>query len=422
MLLIWNIMMVHINNNASEEEYFEVEKVLKHKKDKNGLISYFTKWKDSDELQWVPAANFDQDGECIKVYERTNPGWNKPKAPTVKKTPSFRNAQNWNESKTTQDNLDRQKRLNRRLKPVYFGQIPMSAPLKDIDKHGKEFFPMPEPINENERTSRDQAKAFFSSCPEIPKPPSYKNHIHNIGLNVSVEDCLNLSMVDIISHIEEHDAPNTRKDMLALPDKFRDEYIAAEEVEMQGIKSHGTFESVVCPPDRIPITCRWVYDLKRNKKGEIVKFKARLVVQGFKQREGVDFQKTFSSTAQLRTFRVVVALALEHGFQLTQYDISNAFLNGKLEEELYMEWPPGYPSKDKGKIVKLLKGLYGLKQASRLWQQTLYECLTDSSVGLQVCKTESGTMYLKDSKGNCICIVLVYVDDLIICCHDIKLR
>ena len=87
-----------------------------------------------------------------------------------------------------------------------------------------------------------------------------------------------------------------------------------------------------------------------------------------------------------------------------------------------MEWPPGYPSKDKGKIVKLLKGLYGLKQASRLWQQTLYECLLDTSVGLKVCKTESGTMYLKDSKGNCICIVLVYVDDLIICCHDKTLR
>ncbi len=87
-----------------------------------------------------------------------------------------------------------------------------------------------------------------------------------------------------------------------------------------------------------------------------------------------------------------------------------------------MEWPPCYPSQDKGKIVKLLKGLYGLKQASRLWQQTLYECLTNNSVGLQVCKTESGTMYLKDSKGHCICIVLVYVDDLIICCHDVTLR
>ena len=157
-----------INNNVSENEYFEVDKVTKHRKEKDGLFSYLTKWKDSDELQWLPAANFDHDAECIKLYKSTNPGWNKPKAPTVKKTPSYRNAQFWSESKANQNNLDRQKRLdNRRLKQVYFGQIPMNAPLKDIDKHGKEFFPMPEPIDDSERTSREQAKAFFSHCPEI---------------------------------------------------------------------------------------------------------------------------------------------------------------------------------------------------------------------------------------------------------------
>ena len=206
--------------------------------------------------------------------------------------------------------------------------------------------------------------------------------------------------------------PKTRKVMLE--GKTVKEFLEAEERELLGIHKHGTFEKVYCPKDRRPITCRWVYDLKRNAKGEIILFKARLVVHGYKQLEGIDFNKTFSSTVQVRTFRVLMALAVERGLKITQYDISNAFLNGALEEEIYMEWPPGYPSKDKGTVVKLLKGLYGLKQASRIWQKTLQTVF--AKVDMVTCKTESGV--LRSTRKGVFALASTWVDDLALLCDN----
>ena len=129
----------------------------------------------------------------------------------------------------------------------------------------------------------------------------------------------------------------------------------------------------------------------------------------------MDFHKTFSSTAQIRTFRFVTAVAFELGLAATQYDISNAFLNGPIDADIYMKHPPGYPSKEAGTCFKLLKGLYGLKQASRIWQQTLYSALGE--LGLEVCKTESGVLHTTTPSGK-RCWMLCWVDDLIIYTDD----
>lgn len=171
----------------------------------------------------------------------------------------------------------------------------------------------------------------------------------------------------------------------------------------------------VDPENRTPITCRWVYDLKRNSKGEIILFKARLVVHGYKQLEGIDFNKTFSSTVQVRTFRVLMALAVLRGLKVTHYDISNAFA---LEEEIYMEWPPGYPSREKDKVIKLLKGLYGLKQASRIWQKTLQSVF--AKVDMVACKTESGV--LRSTRKGVFALASTWVDDLALLVNDDKYR
>ena len=198
----------------------------------------------------------------------------------------------------------------------------------------------------------------------------------------------------------------------------KDDYVEAEHRELKGLHKHGTFEETYCPPNRTPITCRWAYDLKRDKNGKVVLYKARLVVHGFKQVAGIDFNKTFSSTAQLRTFRFVVSIAVAKGYSMTQYDISQAFLNGTLEEELYMNFPPGYPSENKGTCLKLLKGLYGLKQASRIWQKTLYKVLKD--LGLVECKTESGV--LRWPGDDIMALVVCWVDDLIVVTDSPKMR
>ena len=81
--------------------------------------------------------------------------------------------------------------------------------------------------------------------------------------------------------------------------KYEAEFREAMDVEIKSIMDHDTFEEVYCPEGVTPITCRWVYDFKRNELGKVIKFKARLVVQGYKQQFGVDYEKTFSSTAQI---------------------------------------------------------------------------------------------------------------------------
>lgn len=193
----------------------------------------------------------------------------------------------------------------------------------------------------------------------------------------------------------------------------REEYINAEERELWGLHEHGTYVIVnSIPKDRRKITCTWVYDIKRDENNKIILFKARLVAHGFKQVEGVDYVKTFSSTAQMRSFRLILMLACAFDLDLTQYDISNAFLNGELEEEIYMTFPPGYPGEHPEQALLLKKGLYGLKQASRIWNKRLVDEL--KKAGLEVCKTEPGILHLPGRKV----FVCLHVDDIIVASED----
>ena len=247
---------------------------------------------------------------------------------------------------------------------------------------------------------------------------SFSDFIAGLLLQIDPEECLQVQVptTNAVSKEElTREAANTQKEAYSGPDK--DKYVEAEHLELKGLDAHGTFEETYCPPGRTPITCRWVYDLKRDKEGKVVLYKARLVVHGFKQIAGIDFQKTFSSTAQLRTFRFVVSIAVARGYSMTQYDISQAFLHGPLEEELYMNFPPGYPSADQGKVLRLLKGLYGLKQASRIWQKALYKALKE--LGLVQCKTDSGV--LRWPGTDAFALVVCWVDDLIIVSSDPKI-
>src|SRR5262249_46094582 len=142
----------------------------------------------------------------------------------------------------------------------------------------------------------------------------------------------------------------------------------AVKCEMDSIMANGTWVLVDLPPGCKTIGCKWIFRKKLRPDGSIDKYKARLVAKGFKQKEGIDYFDTYSPVARMTTIRVLVALASIYDLKIHQMDVKTAFLNGELEEEIYMDQPEGFvASGNEHKVCKLVRSLYGLKQAPKQW-------------------------------------------------------
>jgi hypothetical protein len=138
--------------------------------------------------------------------------------------------------------------------------------------------------------------------------------------------------------------------------------------ELENFERNQVWELVDPPPGCKPIGTKWVWKNKEGEKGEVVRNKSRLVAQGFSQKEGIDYEETFSPVARLEVIRILLAFSVAKGFKLHQMDVQSAFLNGVLEEEVYVRQPPGFESeKYPHGMYRLRKALYGLKQAPRAW-------------------------------------------------------
>ncbi|WVZ81025.1 hypothetical protein U9M48_028452, partial [Paspalum notatum var. saurae] len=158
------------------------------------------------------------------------------------------------------------------------------------------------------------------------------------------------------------------------------------------------------PPNRRPIGTKWVFKNKRGEDGMVVRNKARLVAQGFCHKEGIDYEETFAPVARLEAIRILLAFAASKGFKLQQMDVKSVFLNGFIEEEVYVRQPPGFESaRFLDRVYKLRKALYGLKQAPRAWYARL-KSFCSSLV--------DKTLFLL-SRGGDTLIVQIYVDDII---------
>jgi hypothetical protein len=154
------------------------------------------------------------------------------------------------------------------------------------------------------------------------------------------------------------------------------EWLAAMHEELASLKAKGVYEEIATlPPGRSAIQCKWVLHIKRDKIGNISRFKARLVAKGFTQKPGQDFTFTFAPVARWDSIRSLLCLAALHDFEIRQLDVKTAYLNGPLDEELYMRAPEGFHFSSP--YWRLHKGLYGLRQAGRQWYLTLHDAYSD---------------------------------------------
>ena len=181
--------------------------------------------------------------------------------------------------------------------------------------------------------------------------------------------------------------------------------------EVTALLQHGTWELVPPTPGQNLVGCKFVFRKKRNPDGTINRYKARLVAKGFHQRPGINYSQTFSPVVKPATIRLLLTIAVMHGWPLRQLDINNAFLHGNLEETVFMHQPPGFedPSQPQH-VCKLKKSIYGLKQAPRQW----YKALRDALLRFGFIHSAIDNSLFIYKSHDILCYCLVYVDDIIV--------
>ena len=203
----------------------------------------------------------------------------------------------------------------------------------------------------------------------------------------------------------------------ALMGSNANEWKEAMDSEYRSLMENEAWELVELPENKKAIGCKWVFKTKFNADGEIERYKSRLVAKGYSQTPSVDYEETFSPVVKFTSIRTIIALAVKKEMVVHQMDVVTAFLNGELEEDIYMEQPCGYVKAGQDDLVcKLKKSLYGLKQSPRCWNKRLGEYL--ESIGFQTNRADPCVFVrFKDKK---LAIIAVYVDDLIISTSDIE--
>jgi histone deacetylase 1/2 len=183
------------------------------------------------------------------------------------------------------------------------------------------------------------------------------------------------------------------------------------ESEYDALLKNGTWQLVSPRPGINVIDSKWVFKVKRHANGTIERYKARLVAKGFKQRYGLDYEDTFSPVVKPTTIRLLLSLAVTRGWFMRQLDVQNAFLNGVLEEEVFMRQPPGFEDPAQPRhLCRLIKAIYGLKQAPRAWHARLATVLRQH--GFLESRADTSLFILH--RPDVTVYLLVYVDDIIV--------
>jgi hypothetical protein len=217
-------------------------------------------------------------------------------------------------------------------------------------------------------------------------------------------------------YLLETNEPNTYNEAISTPEAQW--WQEAVNCEMESILHNHTWELVDLPPGHKPLGCRWIFKKKLKVDGSVDKYKAKLVIKGYRQKEGVDFFDTYSPVTRITSIRMLIAFASINNLEIHQMDVKTAFLNGDLDEEIYMEQPEGFvaPGNEK-KVCRLVKSLYGLKQAPKQWHLKFDQTMLTNGFKINECDK---CIYIKSTDQEYV-IVCLYVDDMLIMGSNIKM-
>jgi hypothetical protein len=221
------------------------------------------------------------------------------------------------------------------------------------------------------------------------------------------------SLLSFDSQEDEIYEPTSYADAMKSPDA--ELWKAAIQDEMKSLMTNKTWSLSELPPGRKCTLSRWVLKVKPATPGSPARYKARLVAKGFSQRPGIDFEETFSPVIKHDTLRVVLSFVAAYDMEMSQLDVKTAFLYGELDEEIYLQQPEGYVVAGKEKYVcRLHKCIYGLKQASRVWNRHFDHFL--KKFGLRPSSADP-CLYIRQNQGELV-IVIIWVDDCLICSNN----
>nr|GEU73398.1 putative reverse transcriptase, RNA-dependent DNA polymerase, Gag-polypeptide of LTR copia-type [Tanacetum cinerariifolium] len=213
------------------------------------------------------------------------------------------------------------------------------------------------PVRRSERTSN-----FPSKYNEFVVESTLKYGLENFVSYVNLSSKIKCFSVELNNSFKSNTFYEASKDQ---------HWIEAMNNKMDVLYRNDTWEITDLPTGRKAIGGKWVYKIKYKSSGDIDRYKARYVAKGFNQKEGINFDETFSPVVKIVTVRCVVNLAVQNKWSICQLDVNNAFLYGDLDEAVYMTLPEGYCNPGDNRVCRLKKSLYGLKQAHRYWNAKL---------------------------------------------------
>ena len=247
-----------------------------------------------------------------------------------------------------------------------------------------------------------------TSSGRISRPPDrYGDWMHNVNLDTEYDQ-----------NLSNHLVPDPNSYKQAIKSKDNEHWKNAMCEEINSMYKNQAWKLVDPPKGASIVGCRWVYKKKLDNKGKLVKYKARLVAQGFSQKYGSNFDEVYSPVVKFNSIRTLIAIAAAQNLHMQQLDITTAFLNGTLTEEVYMKQPEGFIDSDHPeKVCKLYRSIYGLKQSPLVWNQTIDKFLKEKGF---IQSSSDNCIYTLFHQGSILFLAL-YVDDIILCGSSKKL-